>query len=316
MLAVRGKRGKRVRDPLGAVAAEADGARVLPRPLRKAVRFLVSLGSGRVRFPAHTGTIAAVAFFVATGFYGMSLGGHTQNVAQASTTAAGFAIEDVRVSGNEQTSEIDILQQLGLDGTTSLVALDIIEARKLIAELPWVQGVTVRKVYPSTIEVTLTERKAFGIWQHGSDLSLIERSGSAIAPLRDNKFAALPLFVGRDAETAAADFYDEFSRWPEIRSRVKAFVRVAGRRWDLRLDNGIVVKLPEHDVARAMQVLSDMESQHQLLERDIAAVDLRLEDRTTVQLTPGAVSRREVALKARDKMLKAQETEKKKEGRI
>ena len=59
----------------------------------------------------------------------MSLGGHTQNFAQVSTTAAGFAIEDVKVSGNEQTSEIDILQQLGLDGTTSLVALDIAEAR-------------------------------------------------------------------------------------------------------------------------------------------------------------------------------------------
>nr|WP_245181328.1 cell division protein FtsQ [Sinorhizobium mexicanum] len=303
---MRGRRGKRVRHPLG-VAAEADETFVLPRPLRKVARFLVSLGTGRIRFPAHTGTLSAAAFLAATGLYGMSLGGHTQNFAQASTTAAGFAIEDVRVSGNEQTSEIDILQQLGLDGTTSLVALDIAEARRLISELPWVQNVTVRKVYPGTIEVNLEERKAFGIWQHGSDLSLIERSGSVIAPLRDNKFAALPLFVGRDAETAAAGFYDEFSRWPEFRSRVKAFVRVSSRRWDLRLDNGIIVKLPEDDVARAMKVLAEMEEKHQLLERDIAAVDLRLEDRTTVQLTPEAVARREVALKAREKMLKAQE---------
>ncbi|WP_331371624.1 cell division protein FtsQ [Sinorhizobium chiapasense] len=306
MFALRGRRGRRVRHPLG-VAAETDETFVLPRPLRKIVRFLVSLGTGRIRFPAHTGTLSAAVFFAATGFYGMSLGGHTQNFAQASTTAAGFAIEDVRVSGNEQTSEIDILQQLGLDGTTSLVALDIAEARRLISELPWVQNVTVRKVYPGTIEVNLEERKAFGIWQHGSDLSLIERSGSVIAPLRDNKFAALPLFVGRDAETAAAGFYDEFSRWPEFRSRVKAFVRVSSRRWDLRLDNGIIVKLPEDDIARAMKVLSAMEEKHQLLERDIAAVDLRLEDRTTVQLTPEAVARREVALKAREKMLKAQE---------
>lgn len=308
MLALRGRRGRRVRHPLGA-PAEADEAFVLPRPLRKSVRFLVGLGTGRVRLPAHTGTFSAAAFLLATGFYGMSLGGHTQDFAQASTTAAGFAIEDVRVSGNEQTSEIDILQQLGLDGTTSLVALDIAEARRLIGELPWVENVTVRKVYPGTIEVNLTERQAFGIWQHGTDLSLIERSGSVIAPLRDNKFAALPLFVGRDAETAAAAFYDEFSRWPEFRSRVKAFVRVAGRRWDLRLDNGIVVKLPEKDVARAMKVLAEMEEGHQLLERDIAAVDLRLDDRTTVQLTPEAVARREIALKAREKMLKAQEKE-------
>ncbi|WEZ85151.1 cell division protein FtsQ/DivIB [Rhizobium sp. 32-5/1] len=286
---------------------DLDGQFVLPRPLRRVFRLFMSLGTGRIHFAPHTGSVAAVAFLAATGFYGMSLGGHSQNFAQTTTSAAGFAIEDVKVSGNDQTSEIDILQQLGLDGATSLVALDIGEARKLISEMPWVEDVAVRKVYPGTIEVNLTERKAFAIWQHGSDLSLIEKSGSVIAPLRDNKFSSLPLFVGRDAETAAATFYERFSDWPEIRDRVKAYVRVAGRRWDLMLDNGITIKLPEQDLERAMQVLSTMEEGHQLLERDIAAVDLRLEDRTTVQLTPEAVERRTLVLEARTKALKKQE---------
>ncbi len=41
-----------------------------------------------------------------------------------------------------------------------------------------------------------------------------------------------------------------------------------------------------------------MEEEQQLLERDIAAVDLRLEDRTTIQLTPEAAARRaEAAVK-------------------
>ncbi|WP_075292217.1 cell division protein FtsQ/DivIB [Pararhizobium arenae] len=307
MFALRGRRQSRVRAPLE--VADLDGQFVLPRPLRRVVRFLVALGSGRIHFAPHTGTVSAAAFLAATGFYGMSLGGHTQGVTQATTTAAGFAIEDVKISGNEQTSEIDILQQLGLDGATSLVALDIAEARKLIGEMPWVEDVSVRKVYPGTIEVALKERVAFGIWQHGSDLSLIEKSGSVIAPLRDNKLSSLPLFVGRDAETAAADFYEKFSAWPEIRDRVKAYIRVAGRRWDLQLDNGIVIKLPEQDLERAMQVLSTMEEGQQLLERDIAAVDLRLEDRTTIQLTAEAAARRQLVLDARTKQLKKIEQE-------
>ena len=307
MFALKGRKAVRGRAPLE--AADLDGQRVLPRPLRRAVRFLVSLGAGRIQFAPYTGTVSVFAFFAATGFYGMSLGGHSQDFAQTTTTAVGFAIEDVKVSGNDQTSEIDILQQLGLDGTTSLVALDIDVARKLISEMPWVEDVSVRKVYPGTIEVSLKERKAFGIWQHGTDLSLIEKSGSVIAPLRDNKFSELPLFVGRDAETTAAAFYARFEQWPEISKRVKAYVRVAGRRWDLILDNGINIKLPEHDLDRAMQVLSTMEEGQQLLERDIAAVDLRLEDRTTVQLTPEAAARRQTVLEARTKMLKKQEKE-------
>lgn len=304
MFALTGKKRTSMRQAEAMGLADAEGGRVLPRPLRRIVRFAVSLAVGRVNIPRHTGTIAAASLFAATGFYGMSLGGHSQDFAQTTTTAAGFAIDDVKVSGARETSEIDILERLGLDGTTSLVALDVADAREKLAQLPWVEHVSVRKVYPGTIEVALKERSAFAIWQHGNDLSLIEKNGSVIAPLRDNKFSNLPLFVGRDAETAAADFDKQFDAWPEIKSRVKAFVRVAGRRWDLRLDNGIVVMLPETDVPRAMQVLSDFDAQQGLLERDIASVDLRLEDRTTIRLTEGAAARRKVVLEQRTKELK------------
>ncbi|MBD9372896.1 cell division protein FtsQ/DivIB [Rhizobium sp. ARZ01] len=304
MFALIGRKRSRTARYDAAGLAEADSGRVLPRPLRRIVRFAISLAVGRVSIARHTGTVSAVAFLAATGFYGMSLGGHTQNFAQTTTTAAGFAIDDVKVSGARETSEIDILEQLGLDGTTSLVALDVEDARQKLAKLPWVEHVSVRKVYPGTIEVALKEREAFAIWQHGDDLALIEENGSVIAPLRDNKFSALPLFVGRDAETAAASFDKQFDNWPGIKARVKAYVRVAGRRWDLRLDNGIVVKLPENNVPRAMEALSRFEAEHGLLERDIAAVDLRLEDRTTIRLTEGAAARRKVVLDQRAKELK------------
>jgi Cell division septal protein len=284
--------------------AGGEDRRVLPRPLRRVVRFTVSLATGRVNIPRHVGTFSTFAFLGSVALYGMSIGGHTETVAQAVTASAGFAIEDVRVSGNDQTSEIDILQLLGLDGTTSLVALDIEAARKKLSELPWVEYAEVRKVYPKTIEVMLRERQAFGIWQHGSELSLIERNGNIIGPLRDGKFAALPLFVGREAETKAAAFEQELAGWPELKSRVRAYVRVAGRRWDLHLDNGIVLKLPEQGVQKALAVLSRLEAEQGILERDIAAVDLRLDDRTTVQLSQGAMERRKEALDARTKALK------------
>ncbi|NTJ42823.1 cell division protein FtsQ/DivIB [Agrobacterium larrymoorei] len=306
MLAVKGKKSTaRKRDEFA--SAGADDRIVLPRPLRRAFRFCVSLATGRVHIPAYTGTVSTLVFFSAVGLYGMSLGGHTEVVAQATTSAAGFAVEDVKVSGNLQTSEIEVFQLLGLDGATSLIALDVNAARKKLADLPWVEDVDIRKVYPKTIDVRLKERQAFGIWQHGSELSLIEKSGSVIAPLRDNKYAELPLFVGRDAETGAAGFVGELADWPEIRSRVRAYVRVAGRRWDLHLDNGIVVKLPEENVPKALQLLARLDLEQKILSRDVAAVDLRLPDRTTVQLTEGAAERRQAAVDARSEAIKKAE---------
>jgi len=278
--------------------------KVLPRPLRRLVRFVLALCSGRIALPRHLGKVSLVAFYGLVSLHGTVVGGHGPIVMQTVTASAGFAVEDVRVSGNQHTSEIDILQLLGLDGSTSLLGLDIAAARQALSELPWVESAEVRKVYPSTVEVVLRERQAYGIWQHGNDLSLIERSGSVIAPLRDNKFASLPLFVGRDAETAAAAIDEEFSQWPAIASRVKAFVRVGGRRWDVHLESGIVVRLPEENVPGALALLNRFDAEQQVLSRDIAVVDLRLPDRVAVRLTVGAQERRTVALEERRKALK------------
>jgi cell division protein FtsQ len=290
--------------------ATATGEKmVLPRPLRRVARFVGSLAAGRIDIPRHVGSAAVLAFYGLTGVYAFSITGDTRDVAQAMTSAAGFAINSVKVSGNEQTSEIDILERLGLDGTTSLMALDVAETRDKLKTLPWVLDAEVRKVYPDTVSIKLKEKKAFGIWQHGQDLSLIEENGKVIAPLRDNKFAYLPLFVGIDAGSDAGEIMADFNKWPDIKKRIKAFVRVAGRRWDLKLDNGITVKLPENDMERAMAELSDLDHSQHLLERDIVGVDFRLADRTSIQLSPEAAARRAKAVEARAKELKKAEKE-------
>ncbi|OWK23690.1 hypothetical protein AJ87_32430 [Rhizobium yanglingense] len=94
----------------------------------------------------------------------------------------------MKVSGNSETSEIEIFELLGLDGTTSLVALDVDAARRKIVKLPWVESVEVRKIYPKTIEVKLKERQAYAIWQHGQELSLIERNGSVLRRFATTSF--------------------------------------------------------------------------------------------------------------------------------
>lgn len=276
----------------------------LPRTFRRAVRFAAALASGRVYIPPHTGLACAGLLFAATGAYGMVLGGHTQTTMESASSTLGFAVEKVDITGNRQVSDIDVLQQLHLDGDTSLLTLDVASARKALMALPWVRDAEVRKVYPGTIHVALDERRAFAIWQHGQDLSLIERSGSVIVPFTPGKLSGLPLYVGLGAETSAADFDDILSRWPELRKRVRAIVRVSDRRWNLVFDNGVTVKLPETDIAQALENLSVMDRDRQILTRDIVAVDLRLADRITVQLTPEAASRREDAQKERDKAIK------------
>lgn len=276
---------------------------VLPRQLRRPVRVLARLCGGEYEPPRFSAAILSAALLASAGAYGAYLGGYADSIVQGVTARTGFAVDQIKVVGNRQTSEIDILDRLGLDGWTSLIGFDAEAARERIATLPWVEGAAVRKIYPHTLEVRVEEREPFALWQQGNSLSVIERSGEVIAPFSGGKQALLPLIIGTGAPAKAPDFLEKIKRYPELAARVKGYIRVGERRWDLKLENGITVKLPEDDEDQAIAELVKLDRDNGLLTRDIAAVDMRLSDRLVVELSPEAATQREATLSEKPKSL-------------
>ncbi|MDF1609563.1 cell division protein FtsQ/DivIB [Hoeflea sp. YIM 152468] len=305
MSSITGNKGRAARAVNVSGRSTFRRAFVLPRFLRRPVRYSIALATGRVDISPHVGSVAAFAFLATTGIYGMTLGGHIHAVTQAVTTGVGFALEDVHVIGNAETSDIDILQQLGLDGSTSVVAIDAHAAREQLMELPWVTDAQVQKIYPRGMTVRLIEREPVGIWQHGDRLMLIDARGDVIAPLTGSRHAALPLYVGLGADRHADELEARLLFHPELRDRVKAAIRIADRRWDLRLDNGVTLSLPADDVGAALKRFAEFDAGRDVLSRDITVVDLRLEDRITLRLSEASFERRKNALEARAKLIKA-----------
>lgn len=276
-----------------------SGGLVLPRQLRKPARLATRFLSGEVEVPRYLMLGLSAAVISSFSLYGAVVGGHMPSVVQGVTARTGFAINEIRVLGNHETSEIDIFDRVGLDGWTSLIGFSPDEARARIESLPWIESAAVRKVYPATLEVKVVEREPFAIWQQGSLLSLIEEDGSVIAPLSGSRHLSLPLVVGAGAPAAASAFLAQVAQMPDLAARVRGYVRVAERRWDLKLDNGITVKLPEHDVNAALAELMDLQAKRDLFSRDIETVDMRFPDRLFVKLSSEAATTREAAMKER-----------------
>jgi cell division protein FtsQ len=285
----------------------SEGGLVLPRFLRRPARFLARMPESRLAPPRYAALILTTGFLALSAGYGAVLGGHVPAIVKAVTARSGFAVDEVKISGNRETSEIDVLDKLALDGWTSLVGYDAEAARERVASLPWVAKATIRKLYPDAIEVHLVERKPYAIWQHASDLSLVETDGDIIVPFRDNRYATLPLVIGPGAARTAPDLIARINAHPQLASRVKAYIRVADRRWDLRLENGVTLKLPEHREEEAIADIVAMDGEQGLLSRDIVSVDLRFDDRLVVKMTPEAALRRNAAIEQAAKARKKPE---------
>ena len=105
------------------------------------------------------------------------------------------------------------------------------------------------KLYPGELQIGIKEREPFALWQKDGRVAVIADDGTVLEVLRSARADALPLVVGRGAETRAKDFLALLDRYPEIRAQVRASILVGERRWNLRLKNGLDVRLPEDEVA-------------------------------------------------------------------
>ena len=261
-----------------------------------------------LHLPRGAGAAGAVLLIGGSLAYGAVAGGHLSDVTDqlaalrdGTANAFGFNIESIALTGQNQISREDVLTTAGITGRTSLLFLDADSARRKLKANPWIAEATVLKLYPNRLQIGITERQPFALWQKDGQLSVIAEDGTVLGPYVAQRFTGLPLVVGQGAHKGARGFLALIGKYPELGSSVRAAVYVAQRRWNLRLKNGIDVRLPETDIEAALATLVDLDRDKKLLSRDIAAVDLRLPDRVTVRLSDEAAQAREDALKPKKK---------------
>jgi len=196
---------------------------------------------------------------------------------------AGLRVDEIFVTGRSQTPRDDLLAALRLDRGTPIFAFDPEAARERVEKLPWVRRAAVERMLPDTVLLHIEERKPLALWQNKGEFHLIDEDGSVILRTGLERFSDLPIVVGPDAPAHAKALLETLQAEPELMDRVRAAVRVSGRRWNLVLENGIDVQLPEDDPRGAWLRLAEYERQHRVLERDVEALDLRLPDRLIVR---------------------------------
>jgi cell division protein FtsQ len=246
--------------------------------------------------------VAVAGFIGAAALYGLAEGGYVNRSAQYASKSvstlvvrAGFAVNRVTIEGQSRTRDQEIVRALGLDRDTSTLAFDTATARKRLESLPLVRRAQVMRLLPSQLHVVIEERVPYAVWQHKSALHLVDHDGTVLETLGSRTHPDLPLVVGDGAGANARDLLDELAHWPQVKQKVQASIRVANRRWNLKLANGLEIRLPENGMARALKKVAELDRTHKILSGDAVSVDLRLADRVTIRLSDSAASRRDSA---------------------
>jgi cell division protein FtsQ len=241
----------------------------------------------RLRTAALLGGAATLVF---GGLYAVQSVGDGANVRERIGDVAatlGLRVTHVVIEGRTKTPQVMLNAALGIRPGEPILSYSLAEARQRLESIKWVEHATVERRLPGTILVRLTERRPFAVWQTEGKFLLVDRDGEVVADSDVAAFAdQLPLVVGPGAPKHAVALMELLGAQPELMKRVVAAVRVAERRWNLRMTNGADVMLPEGGEAPALARLAELHASQSLLDRPLAVVDLRLPDRLVVRPHP------------------------------
>jgi cell division protein FtsQ len=204
------------------------------------------------------------------------------------TARAGLGVRTITVTGRVQTRPADVVAALGVREGAPLLGFDTALARAELERLPWIKSAAVERRFPDTVLVRLTERVPLALWQAHGRFAVIDTEGKEIRKVDPGAFRHLVVVVGDDAPRHAEGLLALLASEPDLKKRVSAAIRVAGRRWDLMLAGDIRVQLPEQEIGAAWQKLAAAERKEKLLDRAISQIDLRSPDRMTLRVVAAA----------------------------
>lgn len=202
-----------------------------------------------------------------------------------------FQVTELTVAGAGPVLETDVRRVLPIAFPVSSFELDLEDMRETVGALYAVDEVSIRVSEAGSLLVDVEPRVPVALWRGADNLRLIDAKGefAGVIAARSDRLD-LPLIAGDGAHDHIQEALTLFRNAGPLAPRVRGLVRMGERRWDIVLDRGQRILLPENGAASALDRVIALDQTKELLERDIVAIDLRNSARATVQLSAEAAS--------------------------
>ncbi|MEM9054800.1 MAG: cell division protein FtsQ/DivIB [Pseudomonadota bacterium] len=199
----------------------------------------------------------------------------------------GLSVETVEVIGLEHVPAVarQIKTAAMIEPGENMFRADPHQIRRRVEDTRLVANVRVYRLWPDTVMIYADAAEPAALWNDGDRWSVVDSMGRLMPRALPADHTHLVRSIGSGGPEAVPVLEKVFALMPDLRSEVAYASRVTGRRWDLVLQSGVVLKLPSDEhIAAGIIGFAEMEKAGDLTRRPLAAIDLRVTGR--VFLTP------------------------------
>ena len=219
------------------------------------------------------------------------LGGWVEAAKDAVQERPEFMVASIEVTGADRALSAAIAEVARMPLPVSSFDLNLDALRVRVTELTAVRSAQVRVHPGGRLEIAVIQRVPVAVWRYADGLRLIDAEGVMTGMIAERVDRAdLPLIAGDGAKDAIDEALALFAAAAPIAPRVRGLVRMGERRWDMVLDEDARILLPAEGAVAALERVIALHQAQEMLDRDIATVDMRLGERPTLRLNPPALA--------------------------
>ncbi|MGR3315603.1 cell division protein FtsQ/DivIB [Roseovarius indicus] len=201
-----------------------------------------------------------------------------------------FMVTELSIEGASANVEEDIREIFPFDFPASSFDIDLEHVRNMIVGLPAVAEASVRVRQGGVLVAKVTEREPVAVWRTWDGLGLVDKQGYVVAEISSRLDRSdLPVIAGKGGDKDVPGALSILQAAAPLGDRVKGLVRMGERRWDVVLDRGQRILLPDENPVRALERVIVLDEVQDMLERDVVVVDMRLAERPTVRMNEHAL---------------------------
>jgi cell division protein FtsQ len=199
-----------------------------------------------------------------------------------------FPIKNIVFSGNRHLTDSELKALTGLHAKESLVTLSHKKLAQALLTSPWIRSVSIRKEFPETVSVSITEAVPFVLLNMNGTLFLVDEKGKLLEELKGNLMPFLPIITGdpfnkREAFSEALNLITSMNDTGFSSGREHIEV-IASRPEELTaIIDGTVIKVGVGEYREKLQRLVELKDEIKKRNIPVDYVDVRFANRVIVK---------------------------------
>lgn len=196
-----------------------------------------------------------------------------------------FQVRMMTIEGASPVVDKALRAMLPVDLPASSFDIDLTALRLQVMQLDAVKSIDLRIKPGGLLSAVVKERVPALLWRHSHGIEILDKTGHRVASVTSRDVRSdLPMIAGEGADLKADEALTLIDAAGPILPRLRGLVRKGERRWDIVLDHGQRIMLPETGAVTALEAAIALDRAQDMLGRDISVIDLRDPSRPMVRL--------------------------------